>query len=49
MNMASHRDVRLRERKEADEHCNDDFFLELLPDNTEALATSADWFTLAYL
>ena len=49
MNVVSHKDVGLRGRKEADDHSNDDFFLESLRDNTEVLATSADWLTLAYL
>ena len=37
------------ERKEAEYHSNDDFFLESLRNNTEVLATSSDWLTLAYL
>ena len=49
MNVVSNKDVGLRGRKEADDHSNDDFFLESLRDNTEVLATSADWLTLAYL
>ena len=36
-------------RKEAEDHSNDDFFLESLRNNTEVLATSSDWLTLAYL
>ena len=38
-----------REGKEAEDHSNDDFFLESLRNNTEVLATSSDWLTLAYL
>ena len=48
-NVVSHKDVGSRGRKDADDHSNDDFFLELLCDNTEVLATSTDWLTLAYL
>ena len=46
----SRKDVGSRtERKEAEDHSNDDFFLESLRNNTEVLATSSDWLTLAYL
>ena len=34
---------------EVDDHSNDDFFLESLRENTEVIATSTDWLTLAYL
>ena len=35
--------------KQAEDHSHDDFFLESLRENTEVLATSSDWLTLAYL
>ena len=35
--------------KQAEDHSQDDFFLESLRENTEVLATSSDWLTLAYL
>ena len=38
-----------RAQKVAEDHSNDDFFLESLRNNTEVLATSSDWLTLAYL
>ena len=49
MNAVSHKDVGSRGRKEADDHSNDDFFLESLRDNTEVLSISTHWLTLAYL
>ena len=49
MSVVAHKNVGLQRRKEADDHSNDDFFLESIRDNTEVLATSADWLTLAYL
>ena len=38
-----------RAQKVAEDHSKDDFFLESLRNNTEVLATSSDWLTLAYL
>ena len=38
-----------RDQKEVEDHSNDDFFLESLRNNTEVLAMSSDWLTLAYL
>ena len=39
----------MTEQKKAEDHSNDDFFLESLRKNTEVLATSSNWLTLAYL
>ena len=49
INVVSRKEAGSRARKQADDHNHDDFFLESLRDNTEVLATSADWLTLAYL
>ena len=47
---ATHEDVGSRkDQKAAEDHSNDDFFLESLRNNTKVLATSSDWLTLAYL
>ena len=47
---ATHKDVGSRkDQKAAEDHSNDDFFLESLRNNTKVLATSSDWLTLAYL